>query len=211
MCWLTKLFRKPNTLTAPTMSKEEVIEKLLEDSLLHEHWAAIVTEHPSYSRYFGDYDWHVEWAEIFKQAAWLLKPSLSNASMPVSYVIEKLNEAIDIHEGWAAYVTQYPSYSTSFGDYDFHMGWIEVYKNAIYYLSEKSLSRKEVHMNRNKLKSRKFWTALVSEIVGVVALIWGASVADKVSTIAGAVILIASTLGYLKAEGDIDKENAKRG
>jgi len=59
----------------------------------------------------------------------------------------------------------------------------------------------------NKLKSRKFWTALVSEVVGIIAVIYGTSLANEVSTIAGAVILIASTLGYLKVEGDIDKAN----
>ena len=56
----------------------------------------------------------------------------------------------------------------------------------------------------NKWKSRKFWVAIVGQIVGIVALIWGASIAGQVEAVAGAVIIIASTLGYLKAEKDID-------
>jgi len=57
----------------------------------------------------------------------------------------------------------------------------------------------------NKWTSRKFWTTIVAQVVGIVAAIYGASVANEVSTIAGAVILILVTLGYLKTEGDIDK------
>lgn len=55
-----------------------------------------------------------------------------------------------------------------------------------------------------KLTSRKFWVAVVSEVVGIVTLVSGAAVADQVATIAGAVIMIAVALGYLKAEKDID-------
>lgn len=62
----------------------------------------------------------------------------------------------------------------------------------------------------SKWTSRKFWTAIVGQAVGIVALVWGASVADQVATIAGAVIMIAVALGYLKVEGDIDKERAKK-
>ena len=62
----------------------------------------------------------------------------------------------------------------------------------------------------SKWTSRKFWTAIVGQIVGIIALIWGASTAEQVEAIVGAVILIASTLGYLKAEGDIDKERTKK-
>jgi len=63
----------------------------------------------------------------------------------------------------------------------------------------------------SKWTSRKFWTAIVGQIVGIIALIWGASTAGQVEAIAGAVIIIASTLGYLKVEGDIDRERAKNG
>ena len=63
----------------------------------------------------------------------------------------------------------------------------------------------------SKWTSRKFWTAIVGQVVGIVALIWGASTAGQVEAIAGAVIIIISTLGYLKVEGDIDRERAKNG
>ena len=62
----------------------------------------------------------------------------------------------------------------------------------------------------NKLKSRKFWVAIVGQVVGIVALIWGASIAGQVEAIAGAVIVILATLGYLKAEKDIDVARANR-
>ena len=62
----------------------------------------------------------------------------------------------------------------------------------------------------SKWTSRKFWTAIVGQMVGIIALVWGASAAEQVEAIVGAVILIASTLGYLKAEGDIDKERTKK-
>ena len=56
----------------------------------------------------------------------------------------------------------------------------------------------------NKWKSRKFWVAIVGQVVGIVALIWGASIAGQFEAVAGAIIIIASTLGYLKAEKDVD-------
>ncbi|MDY6835545.1 MAG: hypothetical protein SVY53_12170 [Chloroflexota bacterium] len=62
----------------------------------------------------------------------------------------------------------------------------------------------------SKWKSRKFWTAIVGEVAGIVTLIWGVNVSEQVTTIAGAVILIAATLGYLTAETSIDKERAKK-
>jgi len=63
----------------------------------------------------------------------------------------------------------------------------------------------------SKWTSRKFWLAIVGQVVGIVALIWGASTAGRVETIAGAVIMIATALGYLKAEKDVDvaRENKK--
>lgn len=57
----------------------------------------------------------------------------------------------------------------------------------------------------NKLTSRKFWVAMVGQIVGIVSLILGAAAAQQVEVVAGAVIMIATALGYLKVEGDIDK------
>lgn len=65
-------------------------------------------------------------------------------------------------------------------------------------------------MIKEKLSSRKFWNALIAEIVGIITLIWGANMGKQVAIIAGAVVLIAATLGYLKAEGDVDKERAKK-
>ena len=47
----------------------------------------------------------------------------------------------------------------------------------------------------NKWKSRKFWVAIVGQV----------------ETIAGAVIVILATLGYLKAEKDIDVARANGG
>ena len=63
----------------------------------------------------------------------------------------------------------------------------------------------------NKWKSRKFWVAVVGQVVGIVALIWGASIAGQAEAIAGAVIVILVTLGYLKAEKDIDVARANGG
>jgi uncharacterized membrane protein len=56
----------------------------------------------------------------------------------------------------------------------------------------------------SKWTSRKFWVAIVGQIVGIVTLISGASTAGQVEAIAGAVIIIATALGYLKAEKDVD-------
>ena len=63
----------------------------------------------------------------------------------------------------------------------------------------------------NKWKSRKFWVAIVGQVVGIVALIWGASIAGQFEAVAGAVIVILVTLGYLKAEKDVDVARANRG
>ena len=62
----------------------------------------------------------------------------------------------------------------------------------------------------SKWTSRKFWVAIVGQVVGIVALIWGASIAGQFEAISGAVIVIVSTLGYLKAEKDIDVARANR-
>ena len=63
---------------------------------------------------------------------------------------------------------------------------------------------------RDKLTSRKFWNALLAEVVGIVTLICGANAGEQTAIIAGAVILTAAMLGYLKTEGDIDKERVKK-
>ena len=66
-------------------------------------------------------------------------------------------------------------------------------------------------MKPSKWKSQKFWVAIAGQIVGIVALIWGASIAGQFEAISGAVIVILVTLGYLKAEKDIDVARANGG
>ena len=54
----------------------------------------------------------------------------------------------------------------------------------------------------DKLKSRKLWAAIVGVIVGV-AMIFGLD-EGAVSTISGALVTIASTLGYMVSESKVD-------
>ncbi|MAH45833.1 hypothetical protein CMI37_08380 [Candidatus Pacearchaeota archaeon] len=63
----------------------------------------------------------------------------------------------------------------------------------------------------NKWTSRKFWEAMMGEVSGIVALVFGVAEGEMVTTIAGAVIIIAVTLGYLKAEKDIDVAKVNKG
>lgn len=68
----------------------------------------------------------------------IFKKKVEIAGMPTvskQVVIEELENDILIHEQWAVLVTQTPSLAVSFGDYDWHLHWIAVYKNAIYYLN----------------------------------------------------------------------------
>jgi len=62
----------------------------------------------------------------------------------------------------------------------------------------------------DKLTSRKFWVAIVGQIVGIVTLIAGAAAGQQVEVIAGALIMIATALGYLKAEKDVDVARASK-
>lgn len=62
----------------------------------------------------------------------------------------------------------------------------------------------------NKWTSRKFWNAVVGEVAGLIALFYGVAQAEKFSIIAGAIVIIAVTLGYLKAEKDVDVARAKK-
>ena len=62
----------------------------------------------------------------------------------------------------------------------------------------------------NKWTSRKFWQSLVGEVAGLITLFVGVAQAEKFSIIAGAVVLILVTLGYLKAEKDVDVARAKK-
>lgn len=59
----------------------------------------------------------------------------------------------------------------------------------------------------SKWLSRKFWVALVPEVAGIVTFILGVTAGNLMATIAGGLIAIATALGYLKVEGDIDKAN----
>ena len=53
-----------------------------------------------------------------------------------------------------------------------------------------------------KLKSRKFWAAIVGVIVGI-ALAFGVD-GDTITTVAGAATTIASVVVYIYTEGKID-------
>lgn len=59
----------------------------------------------------------------------------------------------------------------------------------------------------NKLKSRKLWAAIVGVIVGV-AMIFGLD-EGAISTISGALVTIASTLGYMISESRVDAANVQ--
>lgn len=61
-----------------------------------------------------------------------------------------------------------------------------------------------------KLKSRKFWNAVVGEIAGLITLFVGLAEAERFAIIAGAVLTIAVTLSYLKAEKDVDVARESR-
>jgi len=61
-------------------------------------------------------------------------PPLSDATMTKAQVLKKLEEDILIHEYWACKVTEEPGWGDTMGDYDWHLMWIEVYQNCIYYL-----------------------------------------------------------------------------
>lgn len=54
----------------------------------------------------------------------------------------------------------------------------------------------------DKLKSRKLWAAIVGVIVGV-AMIFGLD-EGTISTFSGALVTIASTVGYMMAEAKVD-------
>lgn len=56
---------------------------------------------------------------------------------------------------------------------------------------------------KRKLTSRKFWAAIVGVVTGL-AMIFGLD-EGTISTVAGTVTTVASLLGYILAEGMIDK------
>lgn len=61
---------------------------------------------------------------------------ISLPTMSKQTVIAELEDDILIHERWAVLVVQdqahYPP--ANYGDYDWHMHWITIYRHAIYYL-----------------------------------------------------------------------------
>jgi len=60
----------------------------------------------------------------------------------------------------------------------------------------------------DKFKSRKFWIAIVGNAAGL-ALLFLPEHADKINefeTVAGAIILSLTNLGYLIAQGGVDKQ-----
>jgi len=65
-----------------------------------------------------------------------LYPNEITPDMTAEQVISELRFDILIHEDYAGLVVQNPSrYPPSvYGDYDWHIRWIEVYKAAIYYI-----------------------------------------------------------------------------
>lgn len=63
----------------------------------------------------------------------------------------------------------------------------------------------------NKFKSRKFWIAIIGNVAGL-ALLFMPDQADKINemqTVAGSIIMSLTNLGYLIAQGGVDKEEAK--
>lgn len=63
-----------------------------------------------------------------------LYPNELPPTLTQEQVIAELEYDILIHESWAGYVTEYPSYAETMGDYSWHLRWIDVYKAAIYYI-----------------------------------------------------------------------------
>lgn len=57
----------------PTLTKAQVIKKLEDDILIHEHWAVRVTQEPELAKDFGDYDWHMTWIKVYRNAIFYLK------------------------------------------------------------------------------------------------------------------------------------------
>ena len=71
MCWLFK--KKVSISGMPTMGKTAIVEELEDDILIHEQWAVAVTQKPSLAKDFGDYDWHMKWIEVYKNAIYCLQ------------------------------------------------------------------------------------------------------------------------------------------
>ena len=68
-----------------------------------------------------------------------------------------------------------------------------------------------VHMTnidwKRKLSSRKLWAAIAGIITGL-AMVFGLD-ENTISTVAGAVVSVASVAAYIMAEGKVDAESVK--
>lgn len=60
---------------------------------------------------------------------------------------------------------------------------------------------------KRKLSSRKLWAAVAGIVTGL-AMVFGLD-ENTVSTVAGAVVSVASVVAYIMAEGKVDAESVK--
>ncbi|MEY8387881.1 hypothetical protein AALC17_11390 [Oscillospiraceae bacterium 38-13] len=61
---------------------------------------------------------------------------------------------------------------------------------------------------KRKLSSRKLWAALAGVITGL-AMVFGLD-EDTISSVAGAVVSLASVVSYIITEGKVDAESVKK-
>lgn len=117
------------------MPLSKVIEELEYNISIHETWATQVFHSPEEYKTRGNYASHIRWMEIYGMAIYYLEggePIQSPLLLPLSEVVEELEYAIGTHE--PRLTETRPEKIRIYGDYDWHMRWIEVYKAAIHYL-----------------------------------------------------------------------------
>lgn len=61
---------------------------------------------------------------------------------------------------------------------------------------------------KRKLSSRKLWAAMAGIVTGL-AMVFGLD-ENTISTVAGAVVSVASVVAYIMAEGKVDAEGVKK-
>lgn len=61
---------------------------------------------------------------------------------------------------------------------------------------------------KRKLSSRKLWAAVAGIVTGL-AMVFGLD-ENTISTVAGAVVSVASVVAYIMAEGKVDAEGVKK-
>lgn len=61
---------------------------------------------------------------------------------------------------------------------------------------------------KRKLSSRKLWAAVAGIVAGL-AMVFGLD-ENTISTVAGAVVSVASVVAYIMAEGKVDAEGVKQ-